>query len=182
MLSILQELAENHELACIYRADAVADIFHVGRVAATDEDLTLFYSVTPDGRYGGYFLLETDTIIRVDTSNRYLEKIKRLLAQDMPPVMDIPDDYEDLARVMLDFAVKNRAFVSLRLGDSENYGVEGFVLEVQEEVCRMLLVDEYGYPDGISTFAIDEITCGECDSRSGQITRKLYDDLVKGKS
>lgn len=181
MITLLQELAESRDLACIYRADDLAG-FSVGWIAAADGDFTLIYSVTPEGRYDGYSIQETESIRRVDTNSRYLESIRRLLDSHLPPIMTVPDGSGDLVRVLLDFALRNRVYVSFQLGDSGRYDVNGFLLEVQEEVCRMLLVDEYGYPDGISTFAIDDIVRGECDSEVGQTTQRLYDSLMRESS
>lgn len=180
MLSLLQELAENRELACVYREGDPPGSFCVGWIVAADEDFTLIYAVTPDGLFDGYWIQETDVIVRIDTSNRYLESIKRLLPAALPPMMNVPDGYDDLLLIFLDYAVQNRAFASFSLGNASAYDVNGFVLEFPDNLCRMLLVDEYGYPDGISTFPIDMITRGECASRAGRTTQKLYDGLVKG--
>ncbi len=179
MFSILKELAETQELACIYREDNPSDAFNVGRVVAVDEDFTLIYSITPKGEYDGYYLQETDSIVRVDTNNRYLERIKKFMPKAMPAAIEVPDEYDDLVRVLLDHAVRNGSYVSFELGVSGHYDVDGIVLEVQEEICRILLTDESGYPDGISNIVIDEITRGECDSDEGQMRRRLYDEVIK---
>lgn len=179
MLSILTDLAQLQELACIYSNHNTAGNFNVGRIAAVDEDFTLIYSITTNGGFDGYYIQDTESIVRVDTNNRYLEKIKKMLAKDLPAPIEIPDEYDDLVRVLLNHAYRNGSYVSFELGDSGKFDVDGIILELREDICRLLLTDEYGYPDGISNFAIDEITRGECDSESGRTIRRLYDEVVK---
>lgn len=174
MLSVLEKLKETQEWACIYYEDNPDGAFNFGKIAAVDEDLILIYSITPQGEYDGYHIESTDAVVRVDTDNRYIEKMSRILSKELPEMIALPDEYDDLMEVIFGYAVKNQMYVSLALGDSGRYDVKGIALDMENGICKVQVLDEYGNPDGISRIDIDIITAMNCDEYSDRIIKRLY--------
>ena len=80
---------------------------------------------------------------------------------------------------ILSFAKEREKIVSIELHDSGFADVVGFVDEVDEKVCRIHVIDEYGYDDSCSYVDLNSISQIVLDSEDERRIARLYQANLK---
>ena len=173
MLKKLRELQKTRAMAALYSNASDTQKFMFGWVLRADEDWTAVLLAHPNGDFDGVVCLPTSHLYRVDEGGRYGEKMRRLLKFD-PARFSVKLEGENLAAATLELARDTGKIVSLELEESGLNDVTGFVESADGNACAIRQVDEYGFPDGTSTVALDSVTQISCDTEDEQRILRLY--------
>ena len=72
-----------------------------------------------------------------------------------------------------------KSVVSIELAQSGVEDIIGVPVEITENVCKFLLIDEYGFCDGYAVFDMKDITQISASSEDEKILEKLLVDWLK---
>lgn len=156
MLNILKELQKTQELAEIY-TDGVADEFEVGNIVALNEEMVAFRSFAKNGDNIGIVAYAVEHIFQIRTKTKYLEKIEKIKENDFSEIAPKIDENNIIASI-LNIAFNEQKIVSVKLLESTDYSFTGFVDNINDNECRVKIIDEYGCEDGFGYSDIKDIT------------------------
>ena len=160
MIDVLKELYRNKTLASLYTGFDETDKFTFGYVSAADKDWTAIHMISPDGFDDGIHVTRTDMVISADIGGLYGEKMNKLIDGNPVAVYDFYDkDGENgIMLSALLYAKNEKYIVSLELVDSGIVDITGFIDGINDGMCRINVIDEYGAADGVSYVPVENIT------------------------
>jgi len=158
MLEILYELATSKEYALFYSNPQQPDKFKFGYILAVNEKEIALHEISPDGKFDGVIVMESERIFRVEKNSRYGDKMMKLYSD--PKILDwlTPIDQNRIFYSVLSNVALKEKVVSVELYDSGYYATSGFVDQVQNGQCTIRQIDDYGYDDGITSFFISDVS------------------------
>lgn len=176
MLKILNELYKSEKVASFYTNRMEINSFHFGLVLAVNEYEIALQLITPDGEYDGITVMDTEKIFRVETDGQYAKKMCKLCDKNaLIPVCKIDDD--DILKSVLMLSAETKEIVSCELLNSGYNDVVGFVLSVDDDECKIQIIDDYGFDDGVAHIPIDNITQIAYATQSEQRIKRLYNKI-----
>ncbi len=142
-LEELRKMKRQKKLTSIYSEVDITNKFSVGYVVGVNEKHLILASVTPTGEYDGFLLKELDSIIKISTGGVYIDKLLKLIRINKT---EFGGSFEgdDLLLQLLVFAQKNHEIVSIELIDSDCADCIGFIESVEDGVCTIQEVNEFG--------------------------------------
>ena len=170
----LQRLKEEKKLVSVYTNVDDTDKFAAGYVVGVSEQEFILASVTSAGEYDGFLLKQVDSVYKISTDGLYIDKLLKLISLNKTQ-FSVCFDGGDLFRQILTFAQNNHAIVSLELMNSGYDDCVGFVESLDEGLCRMQEVNEFGEPDGVSVVKLSCITTMSCDDSDDRPLKLLYE-------
>lgn len=160
--------AENkRELIGIYSDYEDSSKFAVGYILTCDEIFVLIGHVNPKGSYDGYVMKQIDNIYLIEKGGKYLSTVIKLFKnQEQRANWDINLKGEKLAipLMMLEYAKTKQLLISIKLIDSGNDDVKGYVIDIEENNIVCQTVNDYGEKGGLAYFSASNITHLVCDS------------------
>lgn len=145
--------------------------FDVGVVLAFDDEGVLLASVDPEGKEDGVTYQDFSILDIVRKNTQYIDKMKKLVEAYGEKLETIEIGEGDLKTQLLKKCVQDNKLVSISLTDGVETHIEGFVADIEEDICTVNEYDSYGMPDGQIFFSIKDI-CRMSYNR--QRARKLY--------
>lgn len=157
-INTLIKISNENKNVSIYTNYNEPSKFHYGRILCVNSDEIAIYMISPDGLYDGILVKKTEDIIRVEIDGQYEKKMKKLCSLSQL----IPFKYflnsTSIKDSLLKIAIQSRQIVSIELVDSGYMDVVGFVDEIVDGLCKIKIVDEYGFEDGYCFVMTDKIT------------------------
>lgn len=174
MRNILKIICEQEEFVSLYTNKMDTTKFMWGKILSVNENQVMIQSISPNGEQDGIQTKLLDSVIRIEIYSQYAEKMKKLLRDSTEynnPVLHKTN--ENLFEVNLNFALKYNKIVSIELLNSGYNDIIGYVTDVNNGICKISQVDEYGNNDGISYIDIANITQISTDSIDEQRIQRL---------
>lgn len=174
MFDTMKKLCNEGTYVAVYDDSSNSSKFKFGKFLCVDETRFAMLLVSPNGDYDGIVVDDTNDVFRIDSCGRYHDKMAKLFRlcienYELPSI-----EPSCIASSILSFAKETKRIVSIELLDSEIVDVVGFIESISEEVCRIHVVDEYGYDDGFAFVDISSISQITLDSEDEQRIAKLY--------
>ncbi|BCM89285.1 hypothetical protein IAD21_01130 [Abditibacteriota bacterium] len=149
--------------------------FLAGWVEAVSETHVILRHLSPEGRYDGYVLKYCDSIFRVDTEGRYLERLAFLFSarkQKFPSVL--VSDYDAQTNLIIEIllaAQREDLLVTVEVA-AEDFD-NGAVKSVEMETMTLEVFDPYGVIDREATIHLEAISEVRVDSERLQSLKLL---------
>ena len=158
LINTLLEISQNNKNASIYTNFNETSKFHYGRIICVNSEELAIYMISPDGLYDGILLKKTEDIIRVEVDGQYDKKMKKLCSLSQLQPFEYSLDSTNIKASLLEVALQSRRVVALELVDSGYKDVVGFVDGISDGLCKIKIIDEYGFEDGYCFVMTDKIT------------------------
>lgn len=158
MRNILKQLVQKQSRVCIYTNTEQTNHFIYGQIIGFDEYYFATLAISPDGEDDGILIKLIDDIFRIDESQTYNEKMQKLIRQHSSNEETAISTTDNLLTWGLDYAKRHGLILAIELKHSGIDDVVGFVESFDEELCKTIEIDEYGYRDGINYICMNSIT------------------------
>lgn len=175
MLNILSELYETGKFASFYTNFEKQDCFHFGKIIALNENNAAIQLLDTDGQDDGVMIIDVNNIFRVELDGQYYNKMRKLFSLEEIVDYDFKiEKGDDIIKAVLSHAALNKVIVSIELCESGYNNIVGFVLEINGNECKVLLIDDYGEEDGHTYFSTDCISSIAYSRKEEKIIQLLY--------
>lgn len=158
MNSVLKKLKDEKIYACIHSDELSSSKFIYGKIIGVDENYYATTMVSPDGVYDGVVIKLISDIIYLEQSNSYDGKMAKLMDSRGYTAKIEMINSDDVLLWGLEYSRNNCGIVSVELNNSGIDDVVGTVEEINDGICKILTVDEYGEKDGVAYFIINEVS------------------------
>lgn len=158
MFSILERLQNEKKYVCIHADETSPSKFVFGKIIGVDTNSVAISMVSPDGEYDGVLIKQIDDIVRVEQSVSYEKKMRKLMKIKGYDERIFAISNDNILKGILDFAKETGVIISVELDHSGFDDVAGFVESVNDEICKLLQVNEYGEEDGESFITLRDIS------------------------
>ena len=175
MINQMNKLKKNNKYISIYTDIDDTTRFMFGKLLGCDDTYFLVSSFTPTGKNDGIVVKLISDIIKIELDGQYSKKMMELISDDNE-VFDI-SDYDDIVYSVLSDAKNNNRIISIELSESGNEDVIGLPVEISDNICKTLLIDQYGYDDGYALFDVRDITQISAFSEHENSLEKLRNQL-----
>ncbi len=168
MVDILKRMQNEKKYVCIHADETNPSKFIFGKIIGTDPDNFAISMVSPDGEYDGVLVKQIDDIVCIEQSVSYESKMKMLMDIRGHVEKKWIVNSENVLQWGLISAKKMGMIVSIELNHSGVDDVVGFVDSINDKICKMVQINEYGEEDGASYFAlrnISQLCFDSCDER-----------------
>lgn len=172
----LEQAQKEGELIEAYVKIDYPEKFVVGYIAALNREHIVLSLVSTDGRQAGLLLRPVQDVYHVSRGTQYLEKIKRLSADEPMEPFRKALDSEHPVRSILRLAQENRYIISVKLAGGERGKMVGVVTGLTEKNGEMLQVDEYGQTGEAVMFPLCNISEIVCNDEEQRVIRRLYQE------
>ncbi|MDF1494829.1 hypothetical protein [Caproiciproducens sp. CPB-2] len=177
LLTCLAVLNRDKEIVLIYTNAEQTQNFSAGVISEIFDNEVIISHYLPNGKYDGYVVKQISNIYKIETDSKYVKKIKILGKINKTK-------YDQLCRVqgsgfltLLTYAHETKKVVTVELINSGNNDATGFVQQINDKYCIILMLDEYGENDGVSMFNIEDISHLSCDGDDEIVLKQLHDAL-----
>ncbi len=151
---------ESTQWVSVYRDDP--DKFIYGRILACNDTFTLLVLASPEGKYDGLAMIETDDITLIEYGGCYAARMSRLMdkAEVNASIPCGERDFKDecICEQMLNLSRDTHSVVSIEILDSGYDNVTGIVKSVDGDCVCVDIYDTYGAPDGVALVSMEDIT------------------------
>ena len=179
MNNLLKKYLNSNEYVCVYANPNNSSLFSFGKILAVDEDFFAFLELDVDGAFDGVEIRLIDEVGRIETKGAYVEKMKKLIDGNGLDVIDTLRFGGEVVADTLKYSQKNKRVVSIELNKSGNYDVVGIVESTDGGICKVALIDKYGFSDGYAEFRAGDITMVTFMSKSDRTREKLFEKSKK---
>ena len=179
MNNLLKKYLNSNEYVCLYANPRDSKKFFFGKILAVDENFFAFLTLDDDGTFKGIEIRLIDEVGRIETKSAYVEKMKKLIDGNGLDVIDTLRFGGEIVADVLKYSQKNKRIVSIELDSSDYYDVIGIVESIDGNICKVSLVDDYGFSDGYAEFCTGDITMMTLMLKSDRITEKLFEKSKK---
>lgn len=157
MISILKNLCKTRELSEYY-VNGETNTFDVGIAVSLNDREFAFQSYTKNGEWDGIIAFMAEDVFRVQTQSQYIETVKKLIGDICISQIANEIDENDIFGSLLRIALNRKEIVSIKLMDNTEIDFSGFVESIDEDDCKIRIIDEYGNYDGFGFVRISDIT------------------------
>lgn len=174
MLNVLNRMIRENKNVCIHTDINDTTKFIYGRIICADNDFFAASTLSTDSDFDGVLIKKTDDIIYLETDSQYDDKMRKLSSSN-PTVFTQKLEIGNIPCSMLLIALKMKQVVSLELMNSGIIDIVGMVISINNYICAIQQIDEYGFKDGIAYIDISDITQISYASREEIRISKLFD-------
>lgn len=167
-LNILKE----DKYVCVYTDVENTSKFIFGKIVSVDDEFFTILSFSTSGKSDGIIVKLIDDIIKIEFDGKYSEKMSKLISSSEENVKIA--DTNNIVYSILYSCLKKKSVVSIELAKSGFEDVIGIPIEITENICKILLLDEYGFSDGYSVFDIKDITQISASSDNEKMLEALW--------
>ena len=185
MKELLKKYLKSNEYVGVYANPRDSEKFLFGKILAVDEDFFAFLAFDVDGAFGGVEIRRIDNVTNIETKGMYIEKMKKLIDGNGLDVINTLTFGGEILADALKYSQKNKRVVSIELDESGNYDengnydVVGIVESTDGGICKVALIDKYGFSDGYAEFRAGDITMVTFMSKSDRTREKLFEKSKK---
>ena len=177
MKTKLQYFLETNKFISIYCNDNMNNFLYGKLLSLNDFEFALML-ISPNGDFDGILAKEINNIVRIEFDGQYEEKMSKLISFDTEEYCCNIDN-KDIKRAVLSLAMNTEKIVSIEFQNSQSVNIMGFVEKVEENLCKIKQVDDYGYYDGYSYVYISEITQIVYNSNDENRVYRLWEKTIK---
>lgn len=159
MIEILKLAMTLKKNVCVYTCDSEISKFLYGRIIFIDNEFFALYMLTPNGENDGILVKRLAVLLMLRWTDSMM-KNEKLCPNFDDLISETPIDFENgnaLFSIMLE-ALRTGKPISVELLDSGVDSVIGQVTAVNEKICTVRQIDEYGCDDGIAYVNVPDIT------------------------
>lgn len=142
---------------CSFYTDVECDKFIYGKIIALNEDEAAIQMYNTDGTCDGVIVKMVSDFFRIEYDSKYNQKMEKLIETDT-----FEDSVEIDGNAVFDSAIKsaiNKNFVvSIELLHSGNENITGLPLSLENGICTVRQIDDYGCDDGVTSFVFNTAT------------------------
>lgn len=142
---------------CSFYTDDECDKFIYGKIIALNEDEVAIQMYNTDGTCDGVIVKIVSDFFRIEYDSKYNQKMEKLIETDT-----FEDSVEIDGNAVFDSAIKsaiNKNFiVSIELMHSGNENITGLPLSLENGICTVRQIDDYGCDDGVTSFVFNTAT------------------------
>jgi hypothetical protein len=175
--SCLGNLGKERDIVLLYTDKEQSQKFSAGIIMEIFDDAVIIGHYLPNGRYDGYIVKRIDDIYRIEDGSKYANKIQVLSLINGAKHDPLTRINEDAFTTVLYYAYETKRVVTIELFDSGNNDVTGLIERINEGYCTISMLNEYGESDGVSTFAIKNISHLSCDGDDENVIQQLHQKL-----
>ncbi|KOF55772.1 hypothetical protein AGR56_18355 [Clostridium sp. DMHC 10] len=158
MIKKLDELKKSKKIASFYTNENNTAKFSVGYIVDYNENNFVIAMISPEGKYDGFALMETRSIIRINTDSKYENKILKLIKYHKTVHENLNFKEDNFILEFLKFAQTQDYIVSIELLNSGFYDIQGYIQTIKKDSCIIKQITEYGEYDGIGFVEFSDIT------------------------
>ncbi|MCQ4021805.1 MULTISPECIES: hypothetical protein [unclassified Ruminococcus] len=158
IVETLKEMAKSDKRVSIYTDINEPSKFCYGYILCVNYEEVAIYMISPDGFFDGILMKKIYDIIRIEIDGQYHEKMKKLCSLSKMQPFNYSIDPTNIQYSLLEIALQSKQIVSLELVDSGYDDVVGFVESIDNGLCKIKIVDEYGFEDGYCFVMANKIT------------------------
>lgn len=174
MYRMMNALCEKNVFVSVYDDPADTSKFKFGRILSVNKTRFAILLLSPNGDCDGIVTDDTKDVFRIDTNGQYHDKMVKL-NRVHPEEINIPDiDSSCIDLSILSFAKEMGLLVSIELENSGIFDITGFIEDISETICKIRVINEYGYNDGHSYIETNRISQMELDSEYERRIMRLY--------
>ncbi len=173
MYKILAKVKQEGELCEIYSDIRDSSKFSVGVVLDYDDDFMVYWALSPFGEDDGLSVVAIDDVYMIQTSTRYLEKVKILSLQQKTKEQVVNFGGSDVLHGALAYARDNNKICTAELGYEGGARICGKICTVEDGAVIVSLIDTYGKDDGYAYILEDDIGALSIESQSEVALKRL---------
>ena len=158
MKTLLENLSSRKKYVSIYTNRTLDGHFDYGRLLSVSDLYYALYLITSDGEYDGILVDSIDNILHVEVDGQYQRKMEKLCDYERLPIPTFDLNGDDLIVSILMAAISTKRIISLELNNSDHYDIVGFVISMEDGICRFKQVDAYGAEDGEAFARVADVT------------------------
>lgn len=134
--------------------------FGLGKVIALDNNSLLIKSVELDGTEGGIVLYRLNEICMYEKDSLYCQKMHKLmqLKKTKLNINEYVFKSDNIMIELLKLAHEKNVIVDIELMDSHTSNVIGLISSLNDSVCEIQQIDDFGCFDGTCTFSLDIVS------------------------
>ena len=167
----LNELLNSGVLAELHLLSNSEGKFYCGRIVGVDDEHFAYLSYGPYGDYDGYHIITIADISEIAVDTKYLNGLEIVIGENkIEPVIFKTDK---IVSEMLNLSLEQKKIVSFFADNADDWE-NGFITEINEDVIKLDMVDEFGESDGKKTVIIEDIMALDFDTRQVRKVEKLY--------
>jgi hypothetical protein len=175
MYSELLKVFKTEKYCSFYTGDDY-DKFFFGKIIALNNDEVAIHMYSTGGGNNGVLVKHLPDIYRIECDSKYNKKMEKLIESDNTEC-NIVIDSDSIFESAVKFAIDNTFVISIVLFDCDHVNVTGMPLSLENGICTIKQIDDYGQEDGITSFLFDNVTQIEINTEYEQIIKKLMDRL-----
>ncbi|RGS75116.1 hypothetical protein DWX71_10790 [Ruminococcus bromii] len=127
------------------------------RLFALNEDEVAIQMYNTDGTCDGVIVKTVSDFFRIEYDSKYNQKMEKLIETDT-----FEDSVEIDSNAVFDSAIKSAIIknfiVSIELLHSGNENITGLPLSLENGICTVRQIDDYGCDDGVTSFVFNTAT------------------------
>ena len=173
MIEILKKLLVSGETALIYTDDQNTAKFHYGIICGVNDTEVSINMFNQSGNYDGIIMISSDMVYRIEIDGQYHKKMEKLCSKTTKSFEMLDND--NIKNSLLNLALETQKIVSLELMNSGCYDIVGFLSDLNNRICQIKVIDEYGLEDGKAFVLTDSITKICYDSEDENNILKLWE-------
>lgn len=163
------------DMLCVYIDDKKTESFCFGRLDYADDKFFLINEISPKGLEEGIVLRKIESIFKIEKDSQYCNDMKFLMQSNNTEFKKYDFKNEKLVYQVLRYALKNKLVVTLFYG-AEKYKVTGFPLEIDNDFCKLVVIDDYGYEyEEQSIVYLNDISGIDCDNEKEKRLKLLHE-------
>ncbi len=170
----LQSLSKKEVISLIYTNIYKTQNFSTGIISEVFENEIIINHFLPNGKYDGFVVKNISDIYKIESGSKYAEKIDTLRKLHKTNHAKVQRYRENGFLSVLDYAHSSNKVISVELSDSDNLDAVGFVRELTDAFCSILLINEYAEEDGLCKIRIENITHLSCDGDDEMTLYELF--------
>lgn len=166
---------KDRDMLCVYIDDKNTESFCFGRLDYADDRFFLINEISPKGLEEGIVLRKIDSIFKIEKDSQYCNDMKLLMKANDTEFKKYDFKNEKLVYEVLKYALDNKLVVTLFCGDEESK-VTGFPLEIDNDFCKLTVVDDYGYEyEQQFIVYLNEVWGIDCDNEKEKRLKLLHE-------
>jgi len=171
----LCELMESNSYVSIYKDRDDLSAFGFGLVIACNDEHLVFASFSPRGENDGFQLAEVNSIHKIEYDDPYASNMKRLI-QYYGSTHEACHFQQNFIVELLEHSKEKAFLVIIEICNSNHFDAIGMVDSIDDDGCKILLIDQYGKEAGYAEIRYSDITqiySDDCDERYRRILYQM---------
>ncbi|MBQ5591140.1 MAG: hypothetical protein IIU65_05610 [Clostridia bacterium] len=172
MINVIKKYFNENAVVSIYSDSDDTAVFEVGYINTYNDYEVLLSSINKRGEYDGYILLRIEDIFHIEANGEYEEKVEKLYSIKNQKHEKLEFANDEIAYQVLDFAKENNLIVRFEFEDECRCGL---VDEIDNNICTINSINDYGKSDGTAAIDIDKAETIAVDSDIDQDLKLLFE-------
>ena len=156
MYDLLKKYMQANVLVAIFANKENATSFAVGYINQLTENEVIILHVGLHGEYDGDSACYIDDIYKVETNNKYLNKLNVLKEWNVLDIPQIKNIGKSCFETLIDTAINNNSIIAIGCNDLDE-AIIGYINKYSDDIIMISQINEYGERDGDVTICIDGI-------------------------